>query len=54
MWSIMTRLTSKQTRGVSSPGAPFLPPKSKGKRFLAMAEYKFKIGQIVYFHPKKS
>jgi len=26
----------------------------KAKGLLAMAEHKFKIGQIVYFHPEKS
>jgi hypothetical protein len=26
----------------------------KSQRLLAMAEHKFKIGQVVYFHPKKS
>ena len=26
----------------------------KNQRLLAMAEHKFKIGQVVYFHPKNS
>src|SRR5579872_5384002 len=26
----------------------------KNQRLLAMTEHKFKIGQVVYFHPKKS